>query len=230
MLTRKGYSRSMNDIENILRQLSIWAIPVLFAITVHEVAHGWMAWKRGDPTAMLMGRLTLNPLKHIDPFGTILLPAMLLLFHSPFLFGYAKPVPVNFAGLRDPKRDMVLVAIAGPVANLLMAAFWTLVLWLGVHFASNLPYFAEPLQLMGQAGILINGVLFLFNLIPIPPLDGGRVAVGLLPQHASQVLSRVEPYGFIILIVLLFTGILWTVLGPAFELFQGFFFRLGGLA
>ncbi|WP_312263062.1 site-2 protease family protein [Candidatus Igneacidithiobacillus taiwanensis] len=220
----------MNDLDNILRQLSIWALPVLFAITVHEVAHGWMAWKRGDPTAMLMGRLTLNPLKHIDPFGTVLLPAMLLLFHSPFLFGYAKPVPVNFAGLRDPKRDMVLVAIAGPAANLLMALFWTGILWLGVHLAATTPYFAEPMQLMGQAGILINGVLFLFNLIPIPPLDGGRVAVGLLPPQASQALSRVEPYGFIILIVLLFTGVLWTLLGPAFEWFQGFFFRLGGLA
>ncbi|MBU2755714.1 site-2 protease family protein [Acidithiobacillus sp. CV18-2] len=220
----------MNDIENIIRQISIWAIPVLFAITVHEVAHGWMAWKRGDPTAMLMGRLTLNPLKHIDPFGTILLPAMLLLFHSPFLFGYAKPVPVNFAGLRDPKRDMVLVAIAGPAANLIMAIFWTMVLWLGVQLAATAPYFAEPMRLMGQAGILINGVLILFNLIPIPPLDGGRVAVGLLPRDASNALSRVEPYGFIILIVLLFTGILWTVLGPAFTWFQGFFFRLGGLA
>ncbi len=220
----------MNDIENIIRQISIWAIPVLFAITVHEVAHGWMAWKRGDPTAMLMGRLTLNPLKHIDPFGTILLPAMLLLFHSPFLFGYAKPVPVNFAGLRDPKRDMVLVAIAGPAANLIMAIFWTMILWLGVQLAGAAPYFAEPMQLMGQAGILINGVLILFNLIPIPPLDGGRVAVGLLPRDASNALSRVEPYGFIILIVLLFTGILWTVLGPAFTWFQGFFFRLGGLA
>ncbi|MDD3760297.1 MAG: site-2 protease family protein [Acidithiobacillus sp.] len=220
----------MNDIENIIRQISIWAIPVLFAITVHEVAHGWMAWKRGDPTAMLMGRLTLNPLKHIDPFGTILLPAMLLLFHSPFLFGYAKPVPVNFAGLRDPKRDMVLVAIAGPAANLIMAIFWTMILWLGVQLAGTAPYFAEPMQLMGQAGILINGVLILFNLIPIPPLDGGRVAVGLLPRDASNALSRVEPYGFIILIVLLFTGILWTVLGPAFTWFQGFFFRLGGLA
>lgn len=123
----------MNDIDGFIRGLAIWAIPVLFAITVHEVAHGWVAWKRGDPTAMLMGRLTLNPLKHVDPFGTILLPGMLLLLHSPFLFGYAKPVPVNFAGLRDPKRDMVLVALAGPLANVLMAFIWTFVLWLGAH-------------------------------------------------------------------------------------------------
>ena len=118
----------MSDAAQFIQTLAIWAIPVLFAITVHEVAHGWVAWKRGDPTAMLMGRLTLNPIKHIDPFGTILLPAILLLLHSPFLFGYAKPVPVNFDGLKDPKRDMVLVAIAGPAANLLMAFFWTLVL------------------------------------------------------------------------------------------------------
>ena len=139
----------MSDATQFIRTLAIWAIPVLFAITVHEVAHGWVAWKRGDPTAMLMGRLTLNPIKHIDPFGTILLPGILLLFHSPFLFGYAKPVPVNFGGLKDPKRDMVLVAIAGPAANLLMAFFWTLVLWLGGHLPGALAYIGEPMQLMG---------------------------------------------------------------------------------
>lgn len=219
----------MNDIDGFLRGLAIWAIPVLFAITVHEVAHGWVAWKRGDPTAMLMGRLTLNPLKHIDPFGTILLPGMLLLLHSPFLFGYAKPVPVNFAGLRDPKRDMVLVALAGPLANVLMALIWTFILWLGGHLPGPLAYLSVPMQLMGQAGILINVVLFLFNLIPIPPLDGGRVAVGLLPAGPSLALSRVEPYGFIILIVLLFTGVLWAVLGPAFVVLRGIFLHLGGL-
>lgn len=206
----------MSDAAQFIQTLAIWAIPVLFAITVHEVAHGWVAWKRGDPTAMLMGRLTLNPIKHIDPFGTILLPGILLLLHSPFLFGYAKPVPVNFDGLKDPKRDMVLVAIAGPAANLLMAFFWTLVLWLGGHLPGALAYLDEPMQLMGKAGIMINVILIIFNLIPIPPLDGGRVAVGLLPPSASIALSRIEPYGFIILIVLLFTGVLWSVLGPFF--------------
>ena len=218
----------MSDAAQFIKTLAIWAIPVLFAITVHEVAHGWVAWKRGDPTAMLMGRLTLNPIKHIDPFGTILLPGILLLFHSPFLFGYAKPVPVNFGGLKDPKRDMVLVAIAGPAANLLMAFFWTLVLWLGGHLPGALAYLDEPMQLMGKAGIMINVILIIFNLIPIPPLDGGRVAVGLLPPSASIALSRVEPYGFIILIVLLFTGVLWSVLGPLFLMMSNFFLTMGG--
>ena len=218
----------MSDAAQFIRTLAIWAIPVLFAITVHEVAHGWVAWKRGDPTAMLMGRLTLNPIKHIDPFGTILLPGLLLLLHSPFLFGYAKPVPVNFGGLKDPKRDMVLVAIAGPAANLLMAFLWTLVLWLGGHLPGALAYFAEPMQLMGKAGVMINVILIIFNLIPIPPLDGGRVAVGLLPPSASIALSRIEPYGFIILIALLFTGLLWSVLGPLFLMMSNFFLTMGG--
>ena len=218
----------MSDAAQFIQTLAIWAIPVLFAITVHEVAHGWVAWKRGDPTAMLMGRLTLNPIKHIDPFGTILLPGILLLLHSPFLFGYAKPVPVNFDGLKDPKRDMVLVAIAGPAANLLMAFFWTLVLWLGGHLPGALAYLDEPMQLMGKAGIMINVILIIFNLIPIPPLDGGRVAVGLLPPSASIALSRVEPYGFIILIMLLFTGVLWSVLGPLFLMMSNFFLTMGG--
>lgn len=217
----------MFDPATFIRTLAIWAIPVLFAITVHEVAHGWVAWKRGDPTAMLMGRLTLNPIKHIDPFGTILLPGILLLFHSPFLFGYAKPVPVNFGGLKDPKRDMVLVAIAGPAANLLMAIFWTAVLWLGGHLPGGLTYIAEPMQLMGEAGIIINVILIIFNLIPIPPLDGGRVAVGLLPASASIALSRIEPYGFIILILLLFSGVLWSVLGPLFLAIYHFFLAIG---
>ncbi len=219
----------MPEIDSFLRQFAIWALPVLFAITVHEVAHGWVAWKRGDPTAMLMGRLTLNPLRHIDLFGTVLLPAVLLLLHSPFLFGYAKPVPVNFEGLRDPKRDMVLVAVAGPLANLLMALFWTGILWMGSHLPGASAYFAQPMVLMGQAGIIINVILFLFNLIPIPPLDGGRVAVGLLPPNASDMLARLEPYGFIILIVLLFTGVLGWILGPAFVFIRDFFLQLGGL-
>ena len=218
----------MSEAAQFIQTLAIWAIPVLFAITVHEVAHGWVAWKRGDPTAMLMGRLTLNPIKHIEPFGTIRLPGILLLFHSPFLFGYAKPVPVNFGGLKDPKRDMVLVAIAGPAANLLMAFFWTLVLWLGGHLPGALAYLDEPMQLMGKAGIMINVILIIFNLIPIPPLDGGRVAVGLLPPSASIALSRIEPYGFIILIVLLFTGVLWSVLGPLFLMMSNFFLTMGG--
>jgi Zn-dependent protease len=219
----------MLDTAQFIKVVAIWAIPVIFAITVHEVAHGYVAWKHGDPTAMLMGRLTLNPLKHIDPFGTILLPGLLLLLGSPFLFGYAKPVPVNFAGLRNPKRDMVLVALAGPAANLLMTFFWTLVLWIGAHLPGPLAYISEPMQLMGVAGISINLILMILNMIPIPPLDGGRVAVGLLPGPASDALSRLEPYGFIILIVLLFTGLLGTVMGPVFFLLRNLFLQMGGM-
>lgn len=219
----------MLDTAQFIKVVAIWSIPVIFAITVHEVAHGYVAWKHGDPTAMLMGRLTLNPLKHIDPFGTILLPALLLLLGSPFLFGYAKPVPVNFAGLRNPKRDMVLVALAGPAANLLMTFFWTLVLWIGAHLPGPLAYISEPMQLMGVAGISINLILMILNMIPIPPLDGGRVAVGLLPGAASDALSRLEPYGFIILIVLLFTGVLGTVMGPVFFLLRSLFLQMGGM-
>ncbi|MHB1202542.1 MAG: site-2 protease family protein [Acidithiobacillus sp.] len=219
----------MLDTAQFIKTIAIWSIPVIFAITVHEVAHGYVAWKHGDPTAMLMGRLTLNPLKHIDPFGTILLPALLLLLGSPFLFGYAKPVPVNFAGLRNPKRDMVLVALAGPVANLLMTFFWTLVLWTGAHLPGPLAYISEPMQLMGVAGITINLILMILNMIPIPPLDGGRVAVGLLPGPASDALSRLEPYGFIILIALLFTGVLGTVMGPVFFLLRNVFLQMGGM-
>ncbi len=219
----------MLDTAQFIKVVAIWAIPVIFAITVHEVAHGYVAWKHGDPTAMLMGRLTLNPLKHIDPFGTILLPGLLLLLGSPFLFGYAKPVPVNFAGLRNPKRDMVLVAAAGPAANLLMTFFWTLILWIGAHLPGPLAYISEPMQLMGVAGISINLILMILNMIPIPPLDGGRVAVGLLPGPASDALSRLEPYGFIILIVLLFTGLLGTVMGPVFFLLRNLFLQMGGM-
>lgn len=219
----------MLDTAQFIKVVAIWSIPVIFAITVHEVAHGYVAWKHGDPTAMLMGRLTLNPLKHIDPFGTILLPGLLLLLGSPFLFGYAKPVPVNFAGLRNPKRDMVLVAAAGPAANLLMTFFWTLILWIGAHLPGPLAYISEPMQLMGVAGISINLILMILNMIPIPPLDGGRVAVGLLPGPASDALSRLEPYGFIILIVLLFTGLLGTVMGPVFFLLRNLFLQMGGM-
>ncbi|MEW5790429.1 MAG: site-2 protease family protein [Pseudomonadota bacterium] len=218
----------MTDPAQIIQIISIWALPVLFAITLHEVAHGWTAWRLGDPTAMLMGRLSLNPLKHIDPIGTVLLPAGLVAIGSPFVFGWAKPVPVNFEGLRNPKRDSVWVALSGPAANLAMALFWTVVLWLGARLPASLAYFSEPMQLMGMAGITINLVLMVLNLIPIPPLDGGRVAVGLLPGRASYQLSRLEPYGFIILILLLFTGILGQVMGPIVLSLRHFFFALGG--
>lgn len=218
----------MSDPSQIIQAISIWALPVLFAITLHEVAHGWVAWRLGDPTAMLLGRLSLNPIKHVDPFGTVLLPVALVALGSPFVFGWAKPVPVNFDGLRNPKRDMVWVALAGPGANLAMAIFWTLLFWLSSHLPVSLAYFAEPLYLMGLAGITINLVLMVLNLIPIPPLDGGRVAVGLLPGRLSYQLSRVEPYGFIILIVLLFTGVLSQIMGPIVAYLRYFFLAIGG--
>lgn len=202
------------DIANILHNISIWALPVLLAIVLHEYAHGWVADKLGDDTARWMGRLTLNPIRHIDPIGTILIPLALLIMGSPFLFGYAKPVPINFNKLRNPKRDMVWVALAGPLTNLALALVSTLILWVAFHMPDGLRWFSQPLAMMCQASILINVVLFIFNLIPLPPLDGGRVAVGLLPNPWSYQLSRLEPYGFFIIIGLLVFGVFQTVLGP----------------
>ncbi|OIO67828.1 MAG: site-2 protease family protein [Zetaproteobacteria bacterium CG1_02_55_237] len=202
------------DIQGILHGISIWALPVMLAIVLHEVAHGWMADKLGDDTARWMGRLTLNPLKHIDPVGTILVPVILLVVGSPILFGYAKPVPVNFRKLRNPKRDMVWVALAGPVTNILLALASTALLAGMTMVPLDMEWLAIPVASMCQASILINLVLCIFNLIPVPPLDGGRVAVGLLPGRAAYNLSRVEPYGFAIIIVLLFMGVLQDVIGP----------------
>ncbi len=202
------------DINAIIHGISIWALPVVLAIVLHEVAHGWVADKLGDDTARWMGRLTLNPLKHIDPVGTILVPVMLLVVGSPFLFGYAKPVPINFRKLRRPKQDMVWVALAGPVTNILLALASTALLAVMVQLPMSLNWLAEPVGQMCQASILINLVLCIFNLIPLPPLDGGRVAVGLLPGKLSYYLSRLEPFGFFIIIGLLFTGTLQGLIGP----------------
>jgi len=202
------------DIDAIVRGISIWALPVVLAVVLHEVAHGWVAFKLGDDTAHWMGRLTLNPLKHIDPFGTVLIPLMLIVAGSPFLFGYAKPVPVDFRKLRNPKRDMVWVALAGPLTNLLLALISTLLLFLAVQMPENMIWVAQPLAMMCQASIIINLVLFIFNLLPLPPLDGGRVAVGLLPARMGYQLARIEPYGFIIIVGLLLLGVLQQVIGP----------------
>ncbi|HCS13952.1 MAG: site-2 protease family protein [Zetaproteobacteria bacterium CG06_land_8_20_14_3_00_59_53] len=201
------------DINAILHGISIWALPVMLAIVLHEVAHGWMADKLGDDTARWMGRLTLNPIKHIDPIGTILVPAMLLVFGSPILFGYAKPVPVNFRKLRHPKRDMVWVALAGPVTNVLLAIASAALLALMVQLPEDMVWLAQPVASMCQASIIINMVLCIFNLIPLPPLDGGRVAVGLLPGRLAYYVSRIEPYGFIIIVALLFMGVLQQIIG-----------------
>jgi len=202
------------NIDNIMVNISIWAIPVLLAIVLHEVAHGWVAFKLGDDTAYWMGRLTLNPIKHVDLFGTILIPVGLLIVGSPFLFGYAKPVPVNFRKLRRPKQDMVWVALAGPVTNVLLALVSTGLLWMAVHLPDAAAWVAEPLALMCQASILINVVLCIFNLIPLPPLDGGRVAVGLLPESLAYPLAKIEPYGFMIIVALLVLGAFQSVIGP----------------
>ncbi|MDQ6969301.1 MAG: site-2 protease family protein [Mariprofundus sp.] len=202
------------NIDAIIQGISIWALPVLFAIVLHEVAHGWVADKLGDNTARFMGRLTLNPLKHIDPIGTILIPIVLLVAGSPFLFGYAKPVPVNFGKLNNPKRDMIWVALAGPVTNLVLALISSIVLAIAVQMPASASWVTEPLSLMCQASIIINMVLFIFNLLPLPPLDGGRVAVGLLPGPMAYQLSRLEPFGFMIIVLLLVFGVLQSIIGP----------------
>ena len=204
-------------------------LPILFAITVHEVAHGWVAKRFGDPTAQRLGRLTLNPFKHIDPVGTVLIPALLLLLKAGFLFGWAKPVPVTWENLRHPKRDMVFVAIAGPVANLLMAFFWGAVARLATVLPASANWAAVPLQLMGEIGITINVLLMVFNLLPLPPLDGGRVAVGLLPGPLAWQLSRVEPYGFFILLGLMAFGVLWFIIQPAVSVMTALVYFVVGL-
>jgi len=203
--------------DEIIRGIAIYALPVIFAITLHEAAHGYIARHFGDFTAYNEGRISLNPLRHIDPVGTILVPLSLfvlskLTIGAGFLFGWAKPVPVNFSNLRRPKRDMLWVAAAGPGANLLMAFFWALMIKLAI--ASPDSSFAKPLALMGIAGIEINVILMVLNLLPLPPLDGGRMAVSLLPHRLAYQFSRIEPYGFMILLVLLFSGVLGAVIGP----------------
>lgn len=210
-----------------LQRIVVWVLPVLFAITVHEVAHGWVAKYLGDPTAERLGRLTLNPLKHIDPIGTVLVPALLLLVGG-FVFGWAKPVPVTWENLRHPKRDMALVAAAGPLSNLVMAIAWGLVAKFSSLLPETLLWLSQPLLLMGAAGVMVNLALMVLNLLPLPPLDGGRVAVGLLPGPLSWQLSRVEPYGFFILLGLLATGLLGYLIGPPIRLLQSLVFFLTG--
>lgn len=197
----------------MMQKVAVWALPILFAITVHEVAHGWVAKRLGDPTAMMLGRLTLNPVKHVDPIGTFLVPLVLMLMHLP-IFGWAKPVPVTWENLRHPKRDMALVALAGPGANLMMAVLWAIIMRVGFEMGGELAWLGQPLTYMGIAGIQINVMLMVLNLLPLPPLDGGRVLAGVLPGPWSWQLNRIEPYGFFILLGLLWTGLLSYVLNP----------------
>ena len=208
------------DIANLIQTIALYALPVLFAITIHEAAHGYAARHFGDNTAYRQGRITLNPLKHIDPFGTIVMPLLLYFATSgAFLFGYAKPVPVNFGALRNPKRDMVWVALAGPAVNFAQAIFWALLLTVLGLMGVQEPFFVE----MALGGIKVNLVMWAFNLFPLPPLDGGRILVGLLPWKLAQAVARIEPWGFFIVMGLVIAGVvgnLWLrpLMGITFQL------------
>ncbi len=196
------------DFAHQIQAVLIYALPVLFAITVHEAAHGYAARHFGDNTAYMLGRITLNPVKHIDPVGTILMPLMLYFATSgAFLFGYPKPVPVRFGNLRNPKRDMIWVALAGPGANLVQAVMWGVLFYLLAALDVTEPFFIK----MCQGGMLVNVVMFAFNLFPLPPLDGGRILVGLLPLRQALFVSRVEPWGFFIVMALVVAGIVSTL-------------------
>ena len=215
------------QIEALILKIAVSAIPIIFAITVHEASHGYAAKYFGDLTAEKLGRITLNPLKHIDPLGTILLPALTLIIGG-VLFGWAKPVPVNFGNLRNPKKDMLWVAAAGPASNLVMAIMWGMLLGYvqrglqAGNFSTSAYFFVE----MAYVGISINIVLMVLNLLPMPPLDGGRIAVSLLPNNLAFQLSKIEKYGFIILIALMFAGVLGKILSPFISFFQQIILRI----
>ena len=217
----------MNELTTI-QQVAVLVLPVLFAITVHEAAHGWVANKFGDSTAKQLGRVTLNPIKHIDPVGTVLLPLGMYLL-TGFMFGWAKPVPVDWRNLRNPRRDMALVAIAGPGSNLLMALLWALGMRVGVSLMDVLPWVAYPLIYMGTAGIMINSILMILNLLPILPLDGGRVVASLLPPRLALPYARLEPWGLFIIVGLLASGLLSSIIGPVLSTFQYIIVSLVGL-
>ena len=217
---------------SLIQKIAVFALPVIFAITLHEAAHGYVARYFGDMTAAAAGRITANPIKHIDPVGTILVPLLILvasklLGGGALLFGWAKPVPVNFGNLRRPKQDMLWVAAAGPGVNFVMAVFWALMIQVGHALGSG--FASAPLMLMGAAGVFINVILMALNLIPLPPLDGGRIAVSLLPVRQAIQYSRIEPYGLFILLGLLFTGILGFVLWPLISVFIGLIALVTGL-
>jgi len=214
------------QIDQLIQTITLAAIPILFAITLHEAAHGYVARHFGDMTAYQQGRISLNPMRHIDPVGTVLLPILTLVLGG-VLFGWAKPVPVNFGALRNPKKDMLWVAIAGPASNLAMALGWALLFKMSSSFPEN--YFAEPLMGMAVIGIKINVVLMVLNLLPLPPLDGGRVAVSLLPHRQAYQLSKIEPYGMFILIFMAITPVLGWMLFPLVRFVEKFLLMLVGI-
>jgi Zn-dependent protease len=212
---------------NLIQRLIVLVPPILFAVTLHEVAHGWMALRCGDTTAWAQGRLSLNPLRHVDPVGTVLVPCMLF-FLGGFIFGWAKPVPVNYYRLKHPKQDMALVALAGPGANLTMAIGWGLIMLVGKIVYLTAPWLGIPLYLMGHAGIEINIIIGVLNMLPIPPLDGSRVLSGFLPDRFGQLMMQLEPYGLVILLLLLTTGVLNVVLQPPIYWLQKLIFSIFG--
>jgi Zn-dependent protease len=218
----------MNELSGI-QQVVIWLLPILFGITLHEVAHGWVAYRFGDPTAKLLGRLTLNPIKHIDLVGTIILPILILIISQfQFTFGWAKPVPVTAQNLRNPKTHMIYVALAGPLANFLMAILWAVVMKVGISLDPQQSDIALFMVYSGNIGILINLVLMVLNLIPIPPLDGSRVVSNLLPVRYAMLYNKIESFGFLILLVLLVTGLLkYIIIPPVFYLGQLITYLIG---
>lgn len=218
----------MSELSTV-QQIVVGVLPMIFAITVHEAAHGWVAKKYGDNTADQQGRLTLNPIKHIDLLGTIILPGLLLVMKTGFVFGWAKPVPVNARNFKKPISDMAIVALAGPVSNLLMAVFWALVSRVGLMIGQSAESVAVPLIYTGIAGISINLSLALLNLIPIPPLDGSRIVTAWLPPRLAWQYNQLERYGFIILLVLLYTNILNTILKYPMYYAQDLFLSIAGL-
>jgi len=196
-----------------IQKITIWILPVLLAVSLHEAAHAWMADRKGDPTARMLGRLTFNPIKHIDPIGTILVPAVMLTF-TGFAFGWAKPVPIDVRNLSNPKKDMIWVALAGPASNFIMAILWAVFLNISVFFVNSESSVSMFFLLMPVAGITINVILGVLNLLPVPPLDGGRIMAGLLSPKASEQYSKIEPYGFFIVIALMLTGVLSYIIFP----------------
>ncbi len=218
----------MNEL-TLIQRIVVWILPVIFAITVHEVAHGWVAKKYGDNTAANLGRLTLNPFKHMDLIGTIILPGLLLITGTGFIFGWAKPVPVDSSNFKNPRKNMAIVALAGPMSNLFMAIGWALIARIGVTLGVDNETIAMPLIYSGIAGISINLILMLLNLLPIPPLDGSRILSGMLPSYWAWQFNKLERFGFIILLAMLYFNVLSVILAYPKYILEQWFFTLAGI-